>query len=66
MKPEEKAKLFQEFFRAKNDKTRDIPGTGLGLSIVKRIVESYSGKTEVESEYGTGSTFTIYLPKLDV
>lgn len=65
MKPEEKAKLFQEFFRAKNDKTRDIPGTGLGLSIVKRIVESYSGKTEVESEYGTGSTFTIYLPKLD-
>jgi PAS domain S-box-containing protein len=62
MKPEEKAKLFQEFFRAKNDKTRDIPGTGLGLSIVKRIVESYSGKTEVESEYGAGSTFTIYLP----
>jgi len=63
MKPEEKNKLFQEFFRAKNDKTRDIPGTGLGLSIVKRIVESYSGKTEVESEYGKGSTFTIYLPK---
>lgn len=66
MKPEEKAKLFQEFFRAKNDKTRDIPGTGLGLSIVKRIVESYSGKTEVESEYGAGSTFTIYLPKKEV
>lgn len=66
MKPEEKAKLFQEFFRAKNDRTRDIPGTGLGLSIVKRIVESYSGKTEVESEYGKGSTFTIHLPKKEV
>ncbi len=62
MKPEEKAKLFQEFFRAKNEKTRNISGTGLGLSIVKRIVESYNGKIKVESEYGTGTTFLIYLP----
>ncbi|MCE1164417.1 MAG: ATP-binding protein [Bacteroidetes bacterium] len=62
MRPEDKARLFSEFFRVKNEYTRNISGTGLGLSIVKRIAESYSGKIEVDSEYTKGSTFTIYLP----
>ncbi|MBX3008173.1 MAG: response regulator [Melioribacteraceae bacterium] len=62
MKPEEKARLFNEFFRAKNEKTRGISGTGLGLTIVKRIVDSYHGKIEVESEYGSGTSFIINLP----
>ncbi len=64
LKPEEKSKLFQEFFRAKNEKTRGISGTGLGLTIVKRIVDSYHGIIEVESEYEIGTTFIIKLPKL--
>ena len=62
LKPEEKKKLFQEFYRAKNDKTNNISGTGLGLSIVKRIIDSYNGKIEVVSEYGIGTNFTIYFP----
>ena len=62
MKPEEKNRLFNEFFRAKNEKTRGISGTGLGLTIVKRIVDSYHGKIEVESEYGLGTSFIINLP----
>lgn len=62
MKQEEKEKLFQEFFRAKNDRTKNISGTGLGLSIVKRIVDSYGGRIEVESEFTKGSVFRVYLP----
>ena len=62
LKPSEIEKLFHEFYRAKNEFTKDISGTGLGLSIVKKIVESYGGKITVLSEFGKGTTFRLGFP----
>lgn len=55
-------KIFDRFFRVKNDKTRFITGTGLGLPIVKGIVDSMNGFINVDSEVNKGTTFTVLLP----
>ena len=57
-------KLFDEFVRIKNDKTRDITGSGLGLSIVRKVVDLYNGTIGVESTPDIGSTFTVKLPRI--
>jgi signal transduction histidine kinase len=59
---QDQKKLFREFTRIKNEKTRDIPGTGLGLCIVKNIVELYEGTVDLRSTVDHGTIFTIRLP----
>jgi signal transduction histidine kinase len=59
----EMAKLFQDFVRIKNEKTKYITGSGLGLSIVKKLVENYGGTIDVTSIPDKGSTFIVSLPK---
>jgi len=54
--------LFTEFFREKRRETSQITGTGLGLSIVKRIVDFYHGRLDVQSKLDEGSTFSVWLP----
>lgn len=57
-------KLFQEFVRLKNEKTRKISGSGLGLSISRKIIEDiYHGKISVASIPDEGTTFTLEMPK---
>ena len=60
---EDQAHIFDRFFRVKNEKTRFINGTGLGLTIVKQIVASHHGEIQLESQPGSGSCFTVRLPK---
>ncbi len=54
--------LFTEFYREKRRETSQITGTGLGLSIVKRIVDFYHGRLDVQSKLDEGSTFSVWLP----
>lgn len=54
-------KLFGEFVRLKDKRTKNILGSGLGLSILKQLVALYGGRIDVESELDRGSTFTVHL-----
>ncbi|TXT61774.1 MAG: conserved membrane protein of unknown function [Promethearchaeota archaeon] len=58
---EDLAHIFERFYRS--DNVKDVEGTGLGLSIAKELVNLHQGGIHVESEYGKGSTFYVFLPK---
>ncbi|MDY0014919.1 MAG: hybrid sensor histidine kinase/response regulator [Bacteroidales bacterium] len=65
MSEDDMSKLFQDFIRIKNEKTKGISGSGLGLSIMKKIVEDvYNGTVSVSSKEDVGSIFTVKLPKI--
>ncbi|HQE30193.1 MAG TPA: ATP-binding protein, partial [Phycisphaerae bacterium] len=66
IEPEEATKLFGEFVRIKNEKTRNILGSGLGLSIVQKLAELYDGSVTVASQPDAGSTFTVRLKNVPV
>jgi signal transduction histidine kinase len=60
MTPEQLARVCERFYRA--DTSGKIPGTGLGMSIVKEIVELHGGVLDLDSQIGTGSSVTLWLP----
>jgi signal transduction histidine kinase len=62
IRPEELPKIFNVFHQVDATATREFGGVGLGLAIVKEIVHLLNGEIRVESEYGKGSTFTLFLP----
>ena len=61
IKPEKIDKLFEKFERLEEDRNTTTEGTGLGLAITKHLVEMLGGKIVVQSKYGNGSKFTVYL-----
>lgn len=62
IEPEKVDVLFKPFMQIDTGLTRKHEGTGLGLSICKKLLQLLDGSITVASEFGKGSTFTIYLP----
>jgi signal transduction histidine kinase len=63
--PEDRQRVFEEFYRAENAREVSPVGTGVGLAIVQRIIENWGGTISVETELGLGSRFTFLLPRAD-
>lgn len=56
--------IFQRFYRSDKVRNQKISGHGLGLSIAKLIVMKHAGIIKVRSQYGKGTCFQIFLPKV--
>jgi CheY-like chemotaxis protein/anti-sigma regulatory factor (Ser/Thr protein kinase) len=63
---DDQERIFSAFEQATEKSRSGAQGTGLGLSITRKLVELMGGTITVESEPGTGSTFTIRLPGIPI
>lgn len=65
--PEDKQELvFKPFVQGGVHSQAELAGTGLGLSIVQRLTKLMSGRVELTSQVGVGTTFKITLPKVPI
>jgi signal transduction histidine kinase len=62
IRPEDRARVFEGFFRAADGRVQGQGGTGLGLSLVKHTIEAHGGTMDVESRLVRGTAFRLFLP----
>ena len=62
--PDEQARIFERFYRAKAMRLRPIRGSGIGLALVQHIARAHGGDVTLTSAPGAGSTFQIWLPMI--
>ncbi|NYH78715.1 two-component system sensor histidine kinase SenX3 [Actinopolyspora biskrensis] len=61
--PADQERVFERFYRVDRARSRATGGTGLGLAIVKHVAANHGGEVKVWSRPGTGSTFTLWVPR---
>ena len=62
IQPDVLPKIFDPYFTTKGPRQ----GTGLGLSIVQRLVKAGGGALHVETQPGTGTSFSIFMPAVEL
>ena len=55
--------IFKRFYRGKEHEKKGIEGSGVGLYLTRKIFEDQGGSILVKSKIGSGSKFTLMLPK---
>jgi two-component system phosphate regulon sensor histidine kinase PhoR len=56
-------RVFEKFYRVPRVEDVDVPGTGLGLALVREVAELHGGSVTVRSSPGSGSVFTLWVPR---
>jgi len=62
----EQKNIFKNLYRVSTGYVHDVKGFGIGLYYVKMMTEAHNGKITLQSEFHQGSTFTVYLPLMNI
>lgn len=62
----EQDKIFEAFYQQLDQNINKFGGTGLGLTISCKLAEMMKGRIDLKSKLGEGTTFTLYLPDIQI